>query len=147
MAIAAAAALLALAPVPSASPMTHAAEIPASQQAFASCVAHRESHGNYKAARPEAGSSAQGRWQFLDKQWRHGLSFMVAARLRDFGMSAKAADKVRRDLQAKPIKRWAPEYQDIAFIAALNARGAWSGWRHWYLAGSKCNALVPVGAR
>ena len=147
MAIAAAAALLALAPVPSASPMTHAAEIPASQQAFAACVSHRESHGNYRASRNEAGSSAAGRWQFLDKQWRHGLSFMVAERLREFGMSAKAADKVRRELQAKPISQWAPKYQDAAFLAALNARGPWSGWRHWYLAGSKCNALVPVGAR
>jgi len=147
MAAAAIAALMALTPVQSASPMTTAAEIPASQQAFASCVSHRESHGNYRASRNEAGSSAAGRWQFLDKQWRHGLSYMVAERLRDFGMSAKTADKVRRELQAKPISQWAPKYQDAAFLAALNARGQWSGWRHWYLAGSKCNALVPVGAR
>lgn len=147
MAAAAIAALIALAPVSSASPSTAAAEIPASQQAFALCVAHRESHGNYKARRSEAGSSAAGRWQFLDKQWRHGLSYMVAARLRAFGMSALDAAVIRRELQAKPIDRWAPQYQDAAFLAALNAHGRWSGWRHWYLAGSKCNALVPASAR
>ena len=147
MAAAAVAALLALTPVSSASPMTHAAEIPASQQAFASCVSTRESHGNYKAKRSEAGSSAAGRWQFLDKQWRRGLSYMVAERLRSFGMSAHEAAVIRRHLAATRIDRWAPEYQDAAFLAALNARGPWSGWRHWYLAGSKCNALVPASAR
>ena len=147
MAAAAIAALMALTPVSSASPMTTAAQIPASQQAFAACVSHRESHGNYKAKRDEAGSSAAGRWQFLDKQWRRGLSFMVAERLRSFGMSAHEAAVIRRHLAATRIDRWAPEYQDAAFLAALNARGPWSGWRHWYLAGSKCNALVPVGAR
>ena len=149
MAAAAIAALMALTPVSSASPMTHAAEIPASQQAFASCVSHRESHGNYKASRNEAGSSAAGRWQFLDKQWRvnGGLAWMVSARLRAFGMNAHESAVIRRHLAATRIDRWAPEYQDAAFVAALNARGPWSGWRHWYLAGSKCNALVPVGAR
>jgi len=144
MAAAAVAALLALTPVSSAS---HAAEIPAGQQAFAACVSARESHGNYKASRSEAGSSAAGRWQFLDKQWRRGLSYMVAERLRSFGMSAHEAAVIRRHLAATRIDRWAPEYQDAAFLAALNARGPWSGWRHWYLAGSKCNALVPASAR
>jgi hypothetical protein len=147
MAAAAIAALMALTPVQSASPMITAAQIPASQQAFASCVSARESHGNYKAKRSEAGSSAAGRWQFLDKQWRRGLSYMVAERLRSFGMSTHEAAVIRRHLAATRIDRWAPEYQDAAFLAALNARGPWSGWRHWYLAGSKCNALVPIGAR
>ena len=124
-------------------PLSAAQAIPQDQQPFASCVSHRESRDNYKARGDE--SSARGRWQFLDRQWRHGLSFMVAERLRDFGMSSAASKRVRIHLQSISIDRWDPAYQDIAFVAVLNARGPWSGWRHWYLAGSKCNSLV--GAR
>lgn len=122
-----------------------AAEIPASQQAFAACVSHRESRGSYTARGDE--SSARGRWQFLDTQWRRGLSYMVAARLRHFGMPAKQARHIRIQLTHTSIDKWKPAYQDAAFVAVLNADGAWSGWRHWHLAGSKCNRLVPAGAR
>ena len=117
-----------------------AATIPPSQQAFAACVSHRESHGNYKARGDE--SSARGRWQFLDQQWRHGLAYMVADRLRHFGMARHDAKRVRIHLQAVSIDRWDPKFQDAAFVSVLNARGPWSGWRHWYLPGSKCNALA-----
>lgn len=120
-----------------------AAQIPHSQQAFAACVSNRESHGNYRARGDE--SSARGRWQFLDLQWRRGLSYMVAERLRSHGMSRAASKHVRIHLQSLSIDRWDPAYQDIAFIAVLNARGPWSGWRHWYLSGSRCNVLA--GAR
>jgi len=117
-----------------------AAVIPASQQAFAECVSQRESHGNYKARGSD--SSSAGRWQFLDLQWRRGLSYMVAARLRDHGMTGRASKAVRIHLQATHIANWEPNYQDAAFISVLNARGPWSGWKHWYLAGSRCNALA-----
>lgn len=120
-----------------------AATIPAPQQAFAACVSHRESHGNYKARGDE--SSARGRWQFLDQQWRHGLAYMVAERLRHFGMSRRESKRVRIYLQSVSIDRWPAYAQDAAFVAVLNARGPWSGWRHWYLPGSKCNRLA--GAR
>jgi hypothetical protein len=132
---------------PATSPAEHAATIPTAQRAFAACVSHRESHGNYAAKRSEAGSSAAGKWQFLDKQWRRGLSYMVAERLRAFGMSAHDAAVIRRHLAATRIDTWAPAYQDAAFVAVLNARGPWTGWRHWFLAGSKCNRLVPVNMR
>lgn len=120
-----------------------AAHIPASQQAFASCVSNRESHGNYRARGDE--SSARGRWQFLDLQWRRGLSYMVAERLRDHGMARQESKRVRIHLQSISIDRWEPAFQDAAFISVLNARGPWSGWKHWYLSGSRCNALA--GAR
>lgn len=121
-------------------PAASAAVIPASQQAFADCVSERESHGNYEARGSD--SSSAGRWQFLDRPWRNGLSYMVAARLREFGMSGPASKKVRIHLQATHIAAWEPNYQDAAFVAVLNARGPWSGWRHWFLAGSRCNALA-----
>lgn len=122
-----------------------AAHIPVAQQAFAECVAHRESRGSYTARGDR--SSARGRYQFLDLQWRRGLSYMVAERLRHFGMPAKDAKRIRVQLASRSIDRWAPAYQDAAFVAVLNADGAWSGWRHWHLSGSKCNRLVPAGAR
>lgn len=140
--IAAAVLAAALIATPHTTPTQEAAVIPMHQRAFAACVSERESHGNYRARRSEAGSSAAGRWQFIDRDWRHGLAFMVAARLRDHGMGRPQSTRIRVQLQATPINRWAPAYQDIAFLAALNARGPWSGWRHWYLAGSRCNALA-----
>lgn len=121
-------------------PAASAAVIPASQRAFADCVSNRESHGNYEARGSD--STSAGRWQFLDRQWRNGLSYMVAARLRDHGMSGPASKKVRIHLQATHIAAWEPAYQDAAFVAVLNARGPWSGWRHWFLAGSRCNSLA-----
>jgi hypothetical protein len=121
-------------------PAASAAVIPASQQAFAECVSHRESRDNYKARGSD--SSSAGRWQFLDRPWRNGLSYMVAARLREFGMTGPASRAVRIHLQATHIAAWEPAYQDAAFVAVVNARGPWSGWKHWYLSGSRCNALV-----
>lgn len=129
------AAALALGPVAS-----QAAQLPPAQVEFRECVKHRESRGNYKASRAEAGSSAQGAYQFLDSKWRRGLSYMVAQRLREHGYTP--AKNVRERLLRTPIKRWEPIYQDIGFAAALNARGPWSGWRHWYYPGSRCNGLV-----
>jgi len=139
------AAALIVSPAPSHPAVEQAADIPASQEAFASCVSHRESRGSYSARGDE--SSARGKWQFLDRQWRRGLAYMVADRLRDFGLPAQQARAIRIELQRKPIDKWAPAYQDAAFLAALNAHGPWSGWRHWHLAGSRCNTLVPAGAR
>lgn len=121
-------------------PAASAAAIPASQRAFAECVSQRESHGNYEARGSD--SSSAGRWQFLDRPWRKGLAYMVAARLRDHGMSGPKSKAVRIHLQATHIAAWEPAFQDAAFVAVLNARGPWSGWRHWYLAGSRCNALA-----
>ena len=111
--------------------------LPPQQERFRKCVAHRESRNNPRAQNKR--SSAQGTYQFLDSQWRRGLAHMVTAALRDRGVNVKG---LKRELRSTPIKRWDPLLQDVAFAEVLNARGKWSGWKHWYLAGSTCNALV-----
>ena len=111
--------------------------LPPQQERFRECVAHRESRGNLRAQ--NRNSSAQGKYQFLDNQWRNGLAYMVTAALKDRGVGVKG---LKRELRSTPIKNWGPLLQDVAFAEVLNARGKWSGWKHWYLAGSKCNALV-----
>ena len=142
MATAALAAVLVLAPAADTA-IDRAATIPASQRAFADCVSHRESRNNPRATSNL--SSSAGKWQFLQTSWGQSLPWMVAARLRDHGMGRAEAKALRIKLQATPIHRWSEDLQDVGFIAVLNARGPWSGWRHWYLAGSPCNSLV--GAR
>lgn len=119
---------------------TAAARVPKDQIAYAECVSYHESRGNYKAIGDS--SSARGRWQFLDKQWRHGLSYMVANRLVEFGMPKSKSKKLVKNLQSISIDNWQPIYQDVAFVAALNAKYKWSGWTHWAV-NSKCNQLVP----
>lgn len=120
--------------------ITSAGRLEASQQPFADCVAQRESGGRPTARNPR--SSAQGKYQWLDRSWRHGLAHMTAWRLRDYGLSRAQARSLRAWLRARPIAAWPEQLQDVAFAASLNAAGEWSGWRHWYLAGSKCNRLV-----
>lgn len=115
------------------------------QAAFADCVAHRESRGN-PTAQSRISSSA-GKYQFLQNSWGRSLPYMVADRLRQFGMPAKQARALRVTLQRTPIHKWEERVQDVAFFAVLNAEGPWTGWRHWHLAGSRCNRLVPAGAR
>lgn len=114
-----------------------AARLSAAQRKFRGCVTQRESGGRVNARNPH--SSAQGTYQFLDRQWRHGLSFMVKAELRKTGEYRKG---LRKQLSRTQIADWPSRYQDVAFAAVLNARGKWSGWGHWYLAGSKCNNLA-----
>lgn len=57
-------------------------------------------------------------------------------------MPAAQAVELRAWLRAREIATWPENLQDVAFAASLNAEGSWSGWRHWYLAGSKCNGLA-----
>lgn len=114
------------------------AVIPHKHQPFAECVSERESHGNYQARNPR--SSAMGRWQFLDRQWRKSLSYMVRDRLIAHGLAKPAAMRVRLQLAATPIATWAPGYQDAAFVAVITADA--DNWRHWHLPGSRCNELA-----
>jgi len=120
---------------------THAAIVPKEQKAFAECVSWQESRHNYRAVGDI--SSARGRWQFLDAQWRNGLAFMVSKRLVDFGMPKNKQKKLIKKLRNQSIDQWKPIYQDIGFLAALNWKYQWSGWRHWHVDNSKCNDLVP----
>jgi hypothetical protein len=100
---------------------------------YRDCVAHRESRGDVTAQNPR--SSAQGKYQFLDNQWRHGLSYMVRKEMKSRGM--KPARNLVQLLQNTPIKRWSEFHQDMAFAAVINTGGA----HHWRLAGSKCEPL------
>lgn len=114
-----------------------AAIVPAKYQPFTTCIVARESHGNYRAKGDV--SSARGKFQFLDKQWRRGLSFMSTERLMHFGMPKKQATQIRHQLQAKPIDKWMPVLQDVAYASVITRPG---GYRHWILQGSKCNRLA-----
>ena len=119
------------------SPMQQAAQIPSEHRAFAACVSARESHGNAKALGDE--SSAAGKYQFL-KPWQQSLPWMVADRLVHFGMPKREARQLRITLQHTGINHWPEAMQDIGFIAVVTASPR--GWRHWYLAGSRCNGLA-----
>ena len=68
---------------------------------------------------------------------------MVANRLVDYGMPKSKTKKLVKHLQSKSIDQWEPIYQDVGFVAALNAKYHWSGWTHWAV-NSKCNELVPT---
>ena len=120
--------------------MHAAGQLEPEQRPFAACVAKRESGGRPDARNPT--SSAQGKYQWLDRSWRRGLAHMTAWRLKDFGMPHRDALRLREWLRDRPIAEWPEPVQDVAFAATLNARGDWSGWRHWYLAGSPCNSLA-----
>lgn len=114
-----------------------AAKPPRGWTAFAECVEHRESRGI--PTNVNGSSGAAGLFQFLPA-WRSGLPYNVADRLRQHGVPDRIARSVRLHLSARPIHRWEPVYQRIGFADQLARPG---GWRHWYLAGSRCQALVP----
>lgn len=114
--------------------------LPRAQDAFRHCVVARESGGNPRAR--NRASSASGKYQYLDRQWRRGLSFQVRDRLVAFGMPQSQARELRAWLAARPIYQWPERYQDVGFAATLNYHAPWSGWRHW-ASGGRCDRLVP----
>lgn len=109
-----------------------AADTPSRWERFESCVAARES-GNSPTAR-NSQSTASGTYQFLDSQWRDGLAFMVATRLKQFGMPKPDAKRIRITLQDTHIARWPAIYQRIGFNEVVTQGGA----HHWRLPGSRC---------
>lgn len=116
-----------------------AAHIPREWEPFRQCVAERESGHSYRAQNPV--SSAQGKYQFLDNNWRHGGGWNVYKALTKHGYDRPTAKRVLHRLHATPIKKWRPIYQEILFAYVLTSREG-KGWRHWYLAGSRCNTLA-----
>lgn len=122
---------------------TAASVIPRAWRPFAECVSFRESRNNPKAVNGSSG--AAGKYQFLPA-WRHGLPYMVAERLVEHGYPQRLRKALRIRLQATPIHKWEPIYQDIGFAAALLAPNG-RGWRHWTLPGHRCQSLVPGFAR
>lgn len=115
---------------------SRSATVPARWRPFARCVAERESHG--KAHVRNSSSSAAGLYQFLDNSWRRPLAYMVAARLKQHGYPKHQAKELRIWLQGRHIATWPKRWQTVGFAAVVSHPG---GARHWYLAGSSCNAL------
>ena len=114
-----------------------AATVPRVLVPFASCVIARESGGTLDrrqsgAAARNPSSSASGRWQFLDRSWRKGLSFMVRDRLVRFGLPKAQAREVREWLAAHPIYQWHGLYQDAGFLEVVQRGGRhhWNGGSH-----------------
>jgi hypothetical protein len=116
-----------------------ASRVPDHWRPFAACVLKRESGGNLvntlsgSGARNPA-SSAQGRWQFLDRLWRESLAGQVASRLRQHGMPVGVSYRSRNWMRQHQIADWPGVLQDVGFVEVL-ARG---GSSHWRLRGSRC---------
>lgn len=117
-----------------------AADIPSKWEPFQHCISDRESSHSYRAQNPV--SSAQGKYQFLDNDWRHGGGWNVYKALVAHKYDKPTAKRLLKKLHATPIKRWKPIYQEILFAYVITS-GQGRGWMHWYLAGSRCNNLVP----
>lgn len=124
---------------------TAASLIPRAWRPFAECVSKRESHHNYRAR--NRSSSASGRWQFLDLQWRvnGGIEWIVSRQLKRAGVAWSARKPIVKYLDATPIYRWPEWAQDAAFVGVVTERR--TGWRHWSLPGHRCQSLVPGFAR
>lgn len=128
----------------------NARALPPEWEAFTLCISERESgYGNhpdvrksYRADNPSPSSTAQGRYQFLDSKWRHGGAWNVYKRLVRHGYVKETAARVRDRLMATPIRLWKPVYQDVLYAEVITS-GEGRGWRHWWLAGSRCNRLAP----
>lgn len=79
------------------------------------CIVLRESHANYRAA--NRSSSARGAYQFLDRQWRHSLVWMML----DDEHKGSPLRPILRALRDREISQWNRYWQDRAF---------WTVWRH-----------------
>lgn len=120
-----------------ASVVRDAATFPRSIRSWAACVLDRESGGTLDRRTSGQGarnpsSSASGRWQFLDRSWRRGLSFMVRDRLVEHGLPRAQAREVRIWLGKRPISTWPGVYQDIGFLEVVSRGGKhhWNGGSH-----------------
>lgn len=106
--------------------------------AFMRCVSWRESRG--KATAVSASGRHRGKYQVTDAM-RVGMSWNVLPWLRTWNQHPS---RYAAKLRVTPMNRWPEAVQDAAFVATLHFQGdRWSGWQHWYLAGSRCNKLVP----
>jgi len=101
---------------------------------FRECVMYQESRFNYRAENKT--SSAKGAYQFLDSQWRISLTHMM---IPEEKKSGGHRIKEIRDLRKDPISKWSRYWQDRAFWVAFRFG---QGKQHWFIAGSRCNALA-----
>lgn len=117
-------------------------EIDAKTRDFMECVGFRESRNDPGAV--SASGKHRGRFQVTPAMGR-GMAWHLLPWLRTWHPDAR---RYAAKLRSTPVNRWPVEMQDAAFVLTLHHDGKrWSGWRHWYLAGSACNALVPRSAR
>jgi len=87
------------------------------------CIMDRESNFRYTAKNPT--SSASGAYQFLDRQWRRGLTYMMLEESRQTRDGLAAEIRALRDV---PIRKWSRYWQDRAFYTAWrHGKGA----KHW----------------
>lgn len=89
------------------------------------CIMYHESRFNY-SSRSKV-SSAQGAYQFLEKNWRHSLVWMM--------LDEQGNRQEIKQLRHKPISKWSRYYQDRAFFTVWR-HGA--GAKHWSLQEARC---------
>ena len=94
------------------------------------CIMQRESHFNYRAKNKT--SSASGAYQFLDRQWRDGLVWMMLAESKQ---THDGLNKQIKALRNKPITKWSRYFQDRAFYTAWRFG---KGRHHWFHPGIRC---------
>ena len=116
--------------------------VDAATQAFEDCVGFRESRNDPTAV--SRTGKHRGRFQVTPAMAR-GMAWHLLPWLRTWHADATG---YAMQLRRTPMNQWPVEMQDAAFVLTLHHDGKkWSGWRHWYLAGSECNRLVPGWAR
>ena len=94
------------------------------------CIMFRESRFDYTTRNKT--SSAAGAYQFLDRQWRNSLVWMMLKESNDTNDGLR--DEVQ-SLRRKNISTWSRYWQDRAFYTAWRHG---EGKAHWYHSGIKC---------
>lgn len=115
-------------------PMVH---VDSQTKAFMSCVSYRESRG-IPTAVSHTGNH-RGKYQVTDAM-RVGMSWNILPWLRTWHPNPNKYSLV---LRRTPMNKWPERVQDAAFVLTLHHTTRWAEWQHWYLAGSRCNRLVP----
>lgn len=140
--IAAAGLALALTVAPALNDVAPVIPVDVQTSRFMECVSFRESRNDSTAV--SRTGKHRGKYQATPAMAR-GMAWHLLPWLKTWHADAKG---YAMQLRRTPMNRWPEEMQDAAFILTLHHNGKrWSGWRHWYLAGSRCNALVPAVAR
>ena len=135
--IAAAVLATALAVIPTVDDVVPPLPVDASTSAFMECVSFRESR-NDSGAVSQTGKH-RGKFQVTPAMGR-GMAWHLLPWLKTWHPDARG---YARQLWAAPVNRWPEVMQDAAFVFTVHYDGQrWSGWRHWYLSGSPCNALA-----